>query len=85
MPNIREDFNTLKSDLQLDLNTLTTTTRETKGKHDHQIQQINHKLQIECGELKTELEGMKLELITKWAPGIVLAVTGMSIAVRQLL
>jgi hypothetical protein len=51
------------------MNTRKSELREDRQKNEIKIQEINHRLSIQLGELKTDLESMKLQLITKWASG----------------
>ncbi|KAI3631947.1 hypothetical protein MIR68_009783 [Amoeboaphelidium protococcarum] len=70
----KEDFNTVKSDLQLDMNTRKSEMKQETQKNEIRIQDILHRVQLNAGDLKTSLEAMKLELLTKWSAGIVLGV-----------
>ena len=70
-----EDFNVIKNDLQLEMNNRKTELREERQKNEIHLQEINHRLSILLGEVKTEVESMKLQLITKWASGIALTAT----------
>jgi hypothetical protein len=65
----REDFNNLKSDLQIDMNNRKAELKEEKQKCELRIQDMNHRLSILASELKTDIETMKLNLFTKWSTG----------------
>jgi hypothetical protein len=54
------------------MNVRKANLKEEKQKNLTDIQQLQHKLSIAAGELKTETESVKLELMTKYATGIAL-------------
>ena len=53
----------------VDLNARKAESKEERQKSELRIQEINHRLSISMGEVKTAAESMKLQLITKWASG----------------
>ena len=53
----------------MDLNNRKAETKEERQKNEMRIQEINHRLSISMGEVKTLMESMKLTLLTKWASG----------------
>lgn len=65
------------------MNTRKSELGETQQKSEYQLQEINHRLSLLMGEVKTELEAMKLQLITKWASGIALGSTAFIIFVLK--
>ena len=66
----REDFNNLKSEITLEMNQRKHDYKEKMQKAEVDVQEIRHFMSISAGEIKTQIEAMKLELITKWLSSI---------------
>jgi hypothetical protein len=67
------------------MNTRKSEIKEERQGNLNRIEALRHKLSIETGELKTEIESMKLELMTKYAAGIALSVSAITILLIKLL
>ena len=52
----------MKNDIQLEMNTRKTDTREEQKTLEIRIQEVNNRLTIALGDLRTEMEGMKWEM-----------------------
>jgi len=59
---LREDIGLMKSDIQLDMNTRKAETREEQKSLEIRIQEVNNRLTIALGDLRTEMEAMKWEM-----------------------
>lgn len=59
---LREDVGLMKSDIQLDMNTRKAETREEQKALEIRIQEVNNRLTIALGDLRTEMEAMKWEM-----------------------
>jgi len=59
---LREDIGLMKSDIQLDMNTRKAETREEQKALEIRIQEVNNRLTIALGDLRTEMEAMKWEM-----------------------
>lgn len=60
---IREALTTLRTNMNIELNTHKIVLRDDTKRHERSIAETNHKLQAELSELKTEIEVGKLDII----------------------
>jgi len=69
----REDFNNLKSEITLEMNQRKHEYKEKMQKAEVDVQEMRHFMSISAGEITTQIEAMKLELITKWFSSVALS------------
>lgn len=65
----KEDFNNTKTEIQLEMNNRKGELQQDKQRNELLLQEVNHRLTINMSQLKTDMESMKLQLITTWASG----------------
>ncbi|OZJ02195.1 hypothetical protein BZG36_04757 [Bifiguratus adelaidae] len=69
---LREDVANMKSDIQLDMNNRKHEVREEEQRIERRIQELGAKTTIALGDVRTDLEGMRLETIWKGMIGIII-------------
>lgn len=62
---LREDVATMKNEITLDMNNRKNETREEQKVIDMRIQEINNKLTVSLGDVRTGLEAVRWETIWK--------------------
>lgn len=62
---LNEDVAMMKNDVTLDMNYHKNTGREEHNKIDIQIQELNNKITVSLGDVRTELEAVRWETIWK--------------------
>ncbi|ORZ03544.1 hypothetical protein BCR43DRAFT_483549 [Syncephalastrum racemosum] len=75
---LNEDVALMKNDVALDMNNRKNETRELQQEIDMRIQEINNRLTVVLGDMRTEIEAIRWETIWKTLAGV--AVTGLGIA-----
>ncbi|KAF7726941.1 hypothetical protein EC973_008237 [Apophysomyces ossiformis] len=75
---LREDVATMKNEIMLDMNNRKNETREEQKVIDMRIQEINNKLTVLLGDVRTGLEAVRWETIWKGMAGV--AAAGLTIA-----
>ena len=79
----RDEMHKLKSDSLLDLNTRKSESGEGRQKSEMKLKELEQRVQLMSGRLKSEVEMVKMELVTKWASGIGLAtMLGIALALK---
>lgn len=69
---IKEALTTLRTNMNIELNTMKIVMRDDHKRHERGIAETNFKLQAELSELKTEIEVSKLDII-KYSVGALFA------------
>ncbi|KAG0166167.1 hypothetical protein DFQ28_007657 [Apophysomyces sp. BC1034] len=75
---LREDVATMKNEVMLDMNNRKNETREEQKVIDMRIQEINNKLTVLLGDVRTGIEAVRWETIWKGMTGV--AAAGLTIA-----
>ncbi|ORZ03561.1 hypothetical protein BCR43DRAFT_467202 [Syncephalastrum racemosum] len=76
---LNEDVAMMKNDVTLDMNNHKHTGREEHNKIDIQIQELNNKITVSLGDVRTELEAVRWETIWKGMTGVALAGLGVAV------
>lgn len=61
-----------QSDIQLEINQRKSEVREATQTSEMKIREVEQRIGLLGGRLRSELEALKVELLSKWASGIVL-------------
>jgi hypothetical protein len=72
---VRDETAKMRSDSQLDLNLRKAEAGESRQRAEMKIKELEQRVQLVAGRVRSEIEMMKMELVTKWAAGIGLATT----------
>ncbi|KAI9268967.1 hypothetical protein BDA99DRAFT_557745 [Phascolomyces articulosus] len=75
---LREDVSLMRNDVTLDLNNRKNEGREELKSIDMRIQEINNRITVSLGDVRTDIEAVRWETIWKGMTGVAVAAMGIA-------